>query len=130
MTDIAVEKASYQTPTRSWLLFEADGLQGPVPRAQAAIDFSTFDDDVYPDGFLPSGMGLAWSGDGKSVVAIGTTGAGAAAGLLYNATEVPGDNRKVVVAIVDAFAVVSLSRLPEGSGVTGGSQFPLIKFRA
>jgi hypothetical protein len=77
-------------------------------------------------------MALSWNSDASAVVAPGTTGAGAVAGLLYNATEVPGDNRKVAVAILDSFAIVSSSRLPANSGVTSTvkSGLPLIKFRA
>jgi hypothetical protein len=134
MTDIAVHKDTYAPPDRAWLLFEADGVQGPIPRSSGVIDFSTFTKNThYPDGYLPSGMGLFFSSDKTRLVAAGSTGAGNLAGLLFNATQVPPDtDRKVAVALVDSFAVVSLAKLPANNGVSSGAQanLPLVKFRA
>lgn len=134
MTDIAVETFHYTPPDRAWLLFEAEGTYGPTPTSQAVIDFTTFADDTdYPEGFLPSGMALSWSSDGTKVVKPGTTGAGAVAGLLYNATSVPANPAtKVAVAILDSFAIVTSAKLPSNSGVnsTVKTGLPLIKFRA
>lgn len=134
MTDIAVETFHYTPPDRSWLLFEADSHYGSAPTTQAVIDFSTFDpEDDYPDGYLPSGMALSWNSDSSKVVKVGSTGAGGAAGLLYNATDVPSNSAtKVVVAVLDSFAIVTSAKLPSNSGVTSAVKtgLPLIKFRA
>lgn len=138
MTDIAVETNTFLPADRPWLLFEAVGHQQPSATDAGAIDFSTFTREThYPDGFLPSGIVLARRDSDDRLVAYsasGTGGAGTAVGLLYNATKVPGDTRtarKVAVAYVDTFAVVSISRLPEGSGfdAAAAADLPLVQFR-
>lgn len=137
MTDISVEATgSFTTDDRPWLLFEAVGHQQPVATTHAVLDFSLFTAAThYPDGFIPSGVVLAkvtatdrygpYSGSA-------TDGRETAAGHLYNATKVPAVTAtKVAVAVVDAFAVVSESRLPANHGLDAAAkaELPLIKFR-
>ncbi len=137
MTDIAVETTDYLPADRPWLLFEGIGHQAPTSTDSGRINFALFTLAThYPNGFIPSGVTL-----GK-VTATGllgpydntaTDGRQTNAGHLYNATRVPTDTaRRVAVAFVDCFAVVSRSRLPSGHGLdaAGEAELPLIKYRA
>lgn len=137
MTDIAVEKWTYAPPDRSWLLFEATGNSGPVPTTHGVIDFSLFDAATqYPDGYIPAGtlVGVVTaSGSYGPYNDTATDGRQTAAGFLYNPVHVPDDTaRKVTVAVIDCFAIVSTSRLPESSGynAAAAADLPLVKFRA
>lgn len=137
MTDISVEYKTYLPTDRAWLLFEAVGHQQPTATDSGLLDFALFTAAThYPDGFIPSGvlLGKVTTGgrlgpyDGAA-----TDGRQTSVGLLYNATSVPADRtRKVAVAFVDVFAVVSESRLPSGHGLDAAARadLPLVKFRA
>lgn len=137
MTDIAVQSTSYLPADRPWLLFTASGPEQPVPTDAGVINFALFDaEDHYPNGFIPSGVVV---GRVTATNRIGPYLAGAsdgretAIGFLYNAVAVPADTaRKVAVAVVDCFAVVSESRLPANHGLdaAGRADLPLVKFRA
>lgn len=137
MTDIAVESTSYQVPDRSWLLFEAEGGGGqPVPTTSGTIDFSKFTSGThYPNGYIASGtvLGVVTASGKLAPYASGASdGSQTPVGILYNPISVPADtSRKVQVAFVDCFAIVSISRLPANSGYAGAvaTALPLVKFR-
>ncbi len=137
MTDISVEATgSFTTDDRAWLLFEAVGHQQPVATTHGVIDFALFTANThYPNGFIPSGVVL---GKVTATGRLGPYSNGAAdgretaAGFLYNATKVPANTAtRAAVAAVDAFAVVSESRLPANHGLDAAAkaELPLIKFR-
>lgn len=137
MTDIAVETASYTPPDRSWLLTELTGDGQSVSTTSGTIDFTKFTAGThYPNGYIPSGTVVGVVTTGGRVGPYdnaASDGRQTATGLLYNPIQVPTDTaRKVQVAIVDSFAVVSASRLPAASGLdaAGQADLPLIKFRA
>lgn len=137
MTDIAVETLTYLPPDRPWLLFSAVGHEGPVPTDSGIINFALFTAGThYPNGFIPSGVLLGRVTTGGRLGPYdnaATDGRQTAVGHLYNATRVPADTaRRVAVAIVDSFAVVSESRLPTGHGLdaAGKAELPLVKYRA
>lgn len=137
MTDISVESTTYLPADRPWLLFEASGPLQPVPTDYGLINFALFTSGThYPDGFLPSGLVLGKVTTGGRLGPYddaASDGRQTAVGFLYNAVRVPTDTaRKVAVAIVDCFAVVSQSRLPANHGLdaAGIADLPLIKVRA
>ena len=136
MTDIAVDTYSYTPPDRSWLLTELSGTGQPVTTASGTIDFSKFTANThYPNGYIPSGTVLGALTTGGRLAPYNNAasdGTQTAVGILYNPIQVPADTaRKVQVAYVDSFAVVSLSRLPAASGIDAAGQvdLPLVKFR-
>jgi Bacteriophage lambda head decoration protein D len=136
MTDITVSTTSTQTGSRSWLLYEGDGVFGPVSRGEGVINFALFTSGThYPNGYIPSGtvLGKVTTG-GKLGPYSDAAGDGrqTAVGFLFNDTPVPTDTSKpVVVAVVDGFAAISESRLPTNHGLdaNGKADLPLIKFR-
>jgi hypothetical protein len=137
MTDITVSSTDYLPADRPWLLFEAVGHQAPTSTDFGVINFALFDQDThYPDGFIPSGVALARVTTGGALGPYDNSagdGRGSPVGFLYNAIAVPADTaRKVAVALVDCFAVISESRLPAGHGLdaAGKLELPLIQFRA
>lgn len=137
MTDIAVDKKSYLPADRPWLLFTATGPEGPVPLTDGQLNFALFTANThYPDGFIPSGVALGRVTSGGRLGPYdnaASDGRQTLVGHLYNATAVPTDTaRKVQVAVVDCFAVISESRLPSGHGLdaAGKAELPLIKYRA
>ena len=131
MTDIAVVKKQFQVDDRDWLLFEAQGIPGPVSTGSGVLDLAAFDAAThYPQGWIPSGVLLVETEDDRLGPYEGT---GTPVGFLYNAVSVSGDlTRKIGAAYVDCFAVVSERRLPAGSGVDAAAKtaLPLIQFRA
>lgn len=134
MTDIAVERKQFQVDDRDWLLFEAQGNPGPVPTSSGVLDLTAFTAAThYPQGWIPSGVLLALTADGRLGPYEGGVDAAAPVGFLYNAVSVTGDlTRKVGAAYIDSFAVVSEGRLPAGSGIDADakSALSLIQFRA
>lgn len=137
MTDIAVETKDYLPADRPWLLFTSGGPEQPVPLDSGLINFALFTSGThYPNGFLSSGLvlGRVTTGGRLGPYSAGASdGRETAVGFLYNAITVPTDTaRKVSVAFVDCFAVVSESRLPSGHGLdaAGKADLPLIKVRA
>jgi hypothetical protein len=137
MTDITVSTSTFLPADRPWLLFEAVGHQGPVSTWFGVLDFALFTAGThYPDGFLPSGLVLGQVTTGGKLGPYSNAasdGTQTAVGILYNATAVPSPlTRKVAVAIVDCFAVISESRLPANHGLDAGAkaELPLLKFRA
>lgn len=137
MTDITVETTTFLPADRAWLLFEAQGTPGPVATTDGVIDFALFTSGThYPNGFIPSGVVL---GKVTATSRLGpydnaaADGRQTAVGHLYNATKVPAStSQRVVVAIVDAFAVVSEVKLPTDHGLDAAAkaELPLIKYRA
>lgn len=139
MTDISVESTTYLPADRPWLLWEADGRVGSSPTDSGLINFALFTANThYPNGYIPSGvvLGRVTSGGRLGPYDNGASdGRQTAVGFLYNATKVPADTaRKVAVAVVDCFAVVSESRLPSGHGLDTAGKTELaasfIKVRA
>jgi hypothetical protein len=137
MTDITVSTTTYSNGSRSWLLFEADGVQGPVPRATGVIDFSKFTSGThYPNGYLPAGLVLGKVTSGGRLAPYNdaaSDGTQTAVGILYNDTPVPAStSQRVAVAYIDCFAVVSESRLPTNHGLDANGKADLSKivFRA
>jgi hypothetical protein len=137
MTDITVTTTTFADNSRWWLLFEAEGNPGPVPRLALPIDFSKFTAGThYANGYIASGTVL-----GK-VTATGkvgpyddaaSDGRQTAVGFLYNNVIVPAStSQKVSVAVLDCFAVVSESRLPTNHGLDANGKADLSKivFRA
>lgn len=137
MTDISVETTgSFQTDDRQWLLFEAVGHQQPVATDHGVLNFALFTANThYPNGYLPSGILLGRVTSGGRLGPYdnaASDGRQTAVGLLYNATRVPAStSTKVAAAVVDAFAVVDVTKLPTGNGLdtAGRADLPLIKFR-
>lgn len=138
MTDILVETRSYGPGDRGWLK-EISGVQSSTVSTRSAglIDFTTFTANThYPNGYLPSGMVL-----GK-VTATGrlapynngaSDGTQTAVGFLYNDVRVPTPtSARVAATVVDAFARVSVSKLPANHGLdaAGQADLPLIRFDA
>lgn len=137
MTDIGVTSSTFLPADRPWLLFEATGPLQSVPTDFGLLDFSLFTAGThYPDGFLPSGLvlGRVTSGGALGPYNDGASdGRQTAAGLLYNATAIPTPlSRRIAAAIVDTFAVVSVSRLPLNNGLdaAGRVDLPFVRFRA
>jgi Bacteriophage lambda head decoration protein D len=137
MTDITVTSTSFLPADRPWLLFEAVGHEQPVSTDFGLINFALFTSGThYPNGFIPSGVLLGKVTTGGRLGPYdnaASDGRQTAVGLLYNAISVPTDlTRKVAVALVDCFAVISESRLPTGNGIDapGKVDLPLCKFRA
>jgi Bacteriophage lambda head decoration protein D len=137
MTDISVEsRGQFTTDDRPWLLFEAVGHQQPVATDFGVLDFTKFTANThYPNGFIPSGILLGRVTTGGRLGPYSNSasdGRETAVGFLYNATKVPANTAtKVAAAVVDAFAVVSESRLPTNHGLDAAAkaELPLIKFR-
>lgn len=138
-TDIAVTTQTFLPADRPWLLFEAQGLPGPVPTDFGIIDFSLFTANThYPDGFLPSGLVLGRVTTGGRLGPYSdaaSDGRQTAVGFLYNAVAVPAgapQARKVAVAVADAFVIVAVGKLPANHGLdaNGRADLPLVKFRA
>lgn len=137
MTDIGVETTSYLPADRPWLLFTAGGPEQPVPLDSGVLNFALFTSGThYPNGFLPSGLVLGRVTTGGRLGPYSdaaSDGRQTAVGYLYNAIRVPTDTaKKVAAAFVDAFAVISESRLPSGHGLdaAGKVDLPLVKVRA
>lgn len=137
MTDIAVTSTTYQPTDRPWLLWEADGKYGSVARTSGTINFALFTAGThYPNGYIPSGTVVGKVTTGGRIGPYDnaqTDGRQTAVGFLFNDTKVPTDTAtKVEVAIVDAFAAVSQSRLPANHGLdaAGITDLALIKVRA
>lgn len=137
MTDITVRTTTFTQGSRSWLLFEADGVTGPVPRATGVINFALFTAGThYPDGFLPAGLVLGRVTSGGKLGPYSNAavdGRQTAVGFLFNDTPVPTNTADpVVVALVDSFAAISEARLPANHGLdtAAKAELPLIVFRA
>lgn len=137
MTDITVDTITYLPADRPWLLFEATGPEQPVPTDSGLLNFALFTANThYPDNFLPAGLVLGRVTSGGALGPYddtATDGRQTAVGFLYNATRVPATlSRKVAVAFVDCFAVISVSRLPANHGLDANARvdLPLCKFRA
>lgn len=137
MTDITVSTSTFLPADRPWLLFEGVGHQAPTSTDFGLINFALFTAGThYPNGFIPSGVLLGKVTTGGRLGPYdnaASDGRQTAVGFLYNAITVPTDTaRKVAVALVDCFAVISESRLPSGHGLDAGAkaELPLLKFRA
>ncbi len=137
MTDIAVTSTTYQPTDRPWLLWEADGTYGSVARTTGTINFALFTANThYPNGYIASGTVVGKVTTGGRIGPYddaASDGRQTAVGFLFNDVKVPADTAtKVQVAIVDAFAAVSQSRLPTNHGLdaAGIADLPLIKARA
>lgn len=137
MTDISVERTSYQQDDRPWLLAELVGHQQSTTTDMVVLDFSKFTAGThYPNGFIPSGtvIGKVTSGGrGGPYDNAASDGRQTAVGHLYNAIRVPADlTTKVAAAVVDCFAVVSESRLPTNHGLDTAAKadLSLVKYRA
>lgn len=130
MTEITVTTSSFQGGGRRWLLFEAHGNPGPVPTTSGVIDFTAFTSGThYPNGYIASGTVVALNTSTQRLVpyvAAGANGTGTPLGHLYNDTAVPSDtSRKVVVAVIGAFARVSTGKLPANHGLDAGAKTAL-----
>jgi hypothetical protein len=137
MTDITVSSTTFSSGSRSWLLCELDGLQGPVPRLSGVLNFALFTAGThYPAGYLPSGLVLGRVTSGGKLGPYSdaaSDGRQTAVGILYHDVAVPAStSQPVVAALVDCFAVVSEARLPSGHGLDAAGKADLSKlvFRA
>jgi hypothetical protein len=139
MTEIAVTTQQFAPGDRPWLLWEGSGPYGSAPTTQGSIDLSLFTLAThYPNGFIPSGiaLGKVTTGGRLGPYASGATdGTETCIGFLYNPISTAAgvaNTRKIAVAFIDAFAVVSESRLPANHGLDAAAkaELPLIKFRA
>ena len=132
MTEIAVTTTTYSNGNRAWLLFEADGVQGPVPRASGVINFALFTAGThYPNGFIPAGtvLGRVTSGGKLGPYSdAASDGRQVAVGILYNDVKVPASTATPAnVAFVDCFAVISEARLPDNHGLDANAKADLSK---
>jgi hypothetical protein len=137
MTDISVTTSTYQPADRPWLLWEADGTIGSVARIDGTLNFALFTANThYPNGYIASGTVVGKVTSGGRIGPYdnaASDGRQTAIGFLFNDVKVPpSTSTKVQVAIVDAFAAVSQSRLPANHGLdsAGIADLPLIKVRA
>ena len=119
MTDISVEIKAFQVEKRSWLIPQPGGIgHGYTP--SGTLDMSLFDAEThYPNGYVPSGMALGQVTGTKLLGPYDPTasdGRQAATGALFASLSVRSATSKIGCAVVKAFAVIKLSKLPFQSG--------------
>lgn len=124
MTDISVTSTGYQVEKRSWLIpFDGDSYGFTD---NGTLDISAFTQAThFPNGYVPSGVRL---GVITASGAYGPYDAGASdgrqtfAGYLFSSTKVPNLldlTKDPGCAVLKAFAVVKLSKLPIAEGTAG-----------
>jgi hypothetical protein len=124
MTDITVSTTSFQVEKRSWLIPQPGGIGAGFTQS-IVLDVSMFTSGThYPNGYFLSGLNLAritGTGQGGVIGLYGpyddaaTDGRQTLAGHLFSATKVPNladTTKDVGAALLSAFAVVKLSKLP------------------
>lgn len=119
MTDISVETTAFQVEKRSWLIPQPGGIgHGYTP--SGTLDMSLFSQAThYPNGYVPSGCAL---GQVTATKLLGpydpaaTDGRQAAVGALFASAPVRSASSKIGCAVVKAFAVIKLPKLPFQSG--------------
>jgi hypothetical protein len=125
MTSIAVETTAYQAERRSWLIHQPGGIGfGFTP--SVTLDVSAFTAAThYPNGYLLSGIVLgkitATSLYGPYNDTL-SNGQEVATGLLFSSVKIPNLADLTVdvgAAMVSAFAVVKIAKLPLSGTPTG-----------
>lgn len=136
MTDISLSTVSYQVEKRSWLIPQPGGI-GTGFTVGGTLSVAAFTAAThYPNGFFPSGLPLGLmtaSGLYGPYDATATDGRQTLAGLLFSSTKVPNPadtSKNVGAAILQAFAVVKLSKLPIALAAAGQANLPRIHFIA
>jgi len=129
MTDISVSTTPYQVEKRSWLIPQPDGIGfGYTP--SCTLDQSAFTAGThFPNGYFPSGLPISELTPG------GLWGPGDSTltnkhGYLFSAVKVPTNGADPGGAVVQAFAVVRLSKLPIAPNGALQAKTPLIHFVA
>jgi hypothetical protein len=122
MTDISVATVNYQVEKRAWLLSPHGTEPGATPTI--TLDVSAFTAAThYPNGYVPSGLVLGKitaSGLYGPYDDTAADGRQTAVGFLFSSVKVPADTTKNVgIAVLQAFAVVKLAKLPIANGATG-----------
>lgn len=124
MTDISVNATGYQVEKRSWLIpFDGDSFGFTD---NGTLDVSAFTAGThYPNGYIPSGTRLGVitaTGLLGPYDAAASDGRQTFAGYLFGSTKIPNLldlTKDVGCAVVKAFAVVKLSKLPIPEGTAG-----------
>lgn len=131
MTDISVTRTDHQSENRAWYL-GTPAIPGHV--RSATLDIASFTEaSHYPNGFVPSGIVLAFdSVSGLAVpyddafdadpatAAQEGQGHDVAAGLLFASAAVPASGANPGVGMLVAFAAVDPDKLPIAAGTAGG----------
>ena len=120
-TDISMQTTSYQVGNRQWLLAEPD------VKTNVTLDISKFTAGThYPNGFIPSGIVLAVNPAGHLAPYLNSAvdSTNVAVGILRASLQVirPDGSTKGLIgaAVMKAFGVVSVSKLPIANTVTTG----------
>lgn len=133
MTDVSVTTVSSQVERRSWLIPQPGGV-GFGYTEGGTLDVSAFTAAThYPNGFFPSGLVVSEIGANSNMFGpYNAAGAGRHA-ILFSSTKVPNPSVTTVdvgAALLRAYAVVKLSKLPIALDATGQGKLPLILFIA
>jgi hypothetical protein len=121
--DIGLDTTTVQTEDKSWL-----ATARPHEQVSGTIDPTDVlwvEADHYPNGFIPSGVAVAYDVATDTYVPYDDGGAGDTvnfAGFLYNSTPVTAAiaASRMVAAPILVFGFVSLDALPSAGGMTNG----------
>lgn len=123
MTEISVGTVSYQAERRSWLIPQPGGVEFGFTDGGTLSIASLTAATHYPNGYVPSGLVLGKitaSGLYGPYDDTAADGRQTAVGFLFSSVKVPADTTKNVgIAVLQAFAVVKLAKLPIANGATG-----------
>lgn len=117
MSDITVRRSAFQGENRAWLQSQAGVGPGETP--SVTLDLALFTGAThYPNGFIPSGIVLGKTSDGKygPYDPAAADGRKQAAGHLFGSLTVAAPTGVVGGALVRTNATIDPARLPIASG--------------